>query len=654
MRIALAQLNPLIGDLQGNAERILQAGTVAAAAGADLLLTPELSLWGYPPRDLLLRPLLVQQQMRVLQELSRALPAPLRALVGTVDPVPGCTTPRLWNAMALLYGGGGWQTVVHKQLLPSYDVFDETRYFIPGKSSVSLALEPGGYPLYEDQWKERERQGEISPDRMLRLGITICEDLWVEDDLQEWRTIGNDAIQDLAAQGVDLLLNLSASPYGRGKLPLRRRLAARAAQRLGCTMLYLNQVGGNDELVFDGASFAIGADGTPLWQAASCREQLILWDAIQPHEPALELELPPGRWSDPPPRGGGSGQMTSPPAAAAAPARPLPPLQPLASTAAGAASGRADRAAAHDDSPEAVEQRALSSVPQEMEQLLRALVLGVRDYGRKCGFQTALLGLSGGIDSALVAVIASAALGAERVRALRLPSPWSSRGSLDDAEALADRLGIDLHTLAIAPLMQAFDTALSPALGEPPQGVTAENLQSRIRGTALMALANQSGALLLSTGNKSELAVGYCTLYGDMNGGLAVIGDLYKTTVFELCDWLDSPAAAACRAELGLPAQGELIGAAIRHKPPSAELRPDQRDSDTLPAYEVLDPLLRQSIERMASPEQLIAAGTDPELAQRVDQLLRRAEFKRRQAPPVLKVSSRSFGGGWRMPIAAA
>jgi len=278
----------------------------------------------------------------------------------------------------------------------------------------------------------------------------------------------------------------------------------------------------------------------------------------------------------------------------------------------------------------------------------------VRDYGRKCGFQAALLGLSGGIDSALVAVIAAAALGAERVRALRLPSPWSSRGSLQDAEALAARLGIDLHTLAIAPLMQAFDAALSPALGELPQGVTAENLQSRIRGTALMALANQSGALLLSTGNKSELAVGYCTLYGDMNGGLAVIGDLYKTTVFELCDWLDSPAAAACRAELGLPAQGELIGAAIRHKPPSAELRPDQRDSDTLPAYEVLDPLLRQSIERMASPEQLIAAGADPELAQRVDQLLRRAEFKRRQAPPVLKVSSRSFGGGWRMPIAAA
>ena len=232
MRIALAQLNPLIGDLQGNAERILQAGTVAAAAGADLLLTPELSLWGYPPRDLLLRPLLVQQQEQVLQELSRALPAPLRALVGTVDPVPGCTTPGLWNAMALLYGGGGWQTVAHKQLLPSYDVFDETRYFIPGKSSVSLALEPGGYPLCQYPSNERERQGEIRSDRVLRLGITICEDLWVEDDLQEWRTIGNDAIQDLAAQGVDLLLNLSASPYGRGKLPLRRRLAARAAQRL--------------------------------------------------------------------------------------------------------------------------------------------------------------------------------------------------------------------------------------------------------------------------------------------------------------------------------------------------------------------------------------------------------------------------------------
>ena len=661
MRIALAQLNPLIGDLQGNAERILQACTVAAAAGADLLLTPELSLWGYPPRDLLLRSLLVQQQMQVLQELCRAMPPQLRALVGMVEPVPGGDTPRLWNAMALLQGAGDWNAVARKLLLPSYDVFDETRYFLPGESATTLILDPGGYALDSQQSAQRECQGRIGSDRSMRLGITICEDLWVEEDLQEWRTTGGDAIRQLTERGVDLLLNLSASPYGRGKLPLRRRLAARAAQRLGCTMLYLNQVGGNDELVFDGASFAIGADGTPLWQAASGREQLILWDASHPGEPALELPLPAGRWSSPIPPGQrpaeaaplvAASDQPLPAAAATSPLAPRPLQRPEAK-AAGGGHDRGETGGA-DTSRKGDGQRALIGVPEEREQLLRALVLGVRDYGRKCGFQTALLGLSGGIDSALVAVIACAALGAQRVTALRLPSPWSSRGSLDDARALADRLGMGLHTVPIAPLMQAFDTALTPALGQAPQGVTAENLQSRIRGTALMALANQSGALLLSTGNKSELAVGYCTLYGDMNGGLAVIGDLYKTTVFDLCDWLDSSAAAACRAELGLPPRGELIGTTIRRKPPSAELRPDQRDSDTLPDYAVLDPLLRQSIERMASPEQLIAAGVDPQLAHRVHALLRRAEFKRRQAPPVLKVSSRSFGGGWRMPIAAA
>jgi NAD+ synthase (glutamine-hydrolysing) len=288
------------------------------------------------------------------------------------------------------------------------------------------------------------------------------------------------------------------------------------------------------------------------------------------------------------------------------------------------------------------------------EQLLRVLVLGLRDYARKCGFGTALLGLSGGIDSALVAVLAAAALGPDRVQALRMPSPWSSAGSLRDAEGLAGRLGIAVHTLPIAPLMEAFAGALAPPLGGPPQGVTAENLQSRIRGTLLMAIANQQGRLLLSTGNKSELAVGYCTLYGDMNGGLGVIGDLYKTTVYRLCAWLDDPASAPCRGALGLPAEGELIGTAIRAKPPSAELRPDQRDTDSLPPYEVLDPLLKASVEQLATPEELIAGGAEPALAEQVHRLLRRAEFKRRQAAPVLKVSGRAFGSGWRMPIAAA
>jgi NAD+ synthetase len=264
-----------------------------------------------------------------------------------------------------------------------------------------------------------------------------------------------------------------------------------------------------------------------------------------------------------------------------------------------------------------------------------------------------VLGLSGGIDSALVAVLAAAAFGADQVAALLLPSPWSSRGSIDDAQALAKRLTLGTCTLPIAPLMAACDQTLEPALGGAPTGLAAENLQSRLRGLLLMALANQQGRLLLATGNKSELAVGYCTLYGDMNGGLAVIGDLYKTTVFGLCEWLDSAAAGPCRRSLGLPAEGELIGAAIRGKAPSAELRPEQKDSDSLPDYAVLDPILKRLVEDLVSPEQLVAEGADAALVQRIWSLLRRAEFKRRQAAPSLKVSPRSFGSGWRMPIAA-
>ncbi|MEB3322412.1 MAG: NAD+ synthase [Synechococcaceae cyanobacterium] len=566
MRLALAQLNPLVGDLEGNAERILDAAGKAAAAGADLLLTPELSLWGYPPRDLLLRPALIERQQRQLATLARRAPAGLALLVGIAEPVPGAGLPDLHNALALVQPGD-WRVVCRKRLLPSYDVFDERRYFRPGQSPAVLPLERGG--------------------RTWRLGLTICEDLWVEEELQGLRLAGADPVAELLPLGIDLLLNLSASPFGQGKEDLRRRLAARAAARLACPVVYVNQVGGNDELVFDGASFVVNAAGSPVLRLPCAEPRLAVWDS--------------------------AAEGTS----AAGPAGAGP-------------------------------------APGNEEQLLRVLVLGLRDYAAKCGFGSALLGLSGGIDSALVAVLAAAALGPERVLALRMPSPWSSEGSLRDAGALAARLGLASRTLPIAPLMEAFDTALAPPLGGAPEGVTAENLQSRIRGTLLMAIANQQGRLLLSTGNKSELAVGYCTLYGDMNGGLAVIGDLYKTTVFRLCAWLDDPASSACRAALGLPAQGELIGAAIRNKPPSAELRPDQRDTDSLPPYEVLDPLLKASIEQLATPEDLIATGADPDLAERVHRLLRRAEFKRRQAAPVLKVSGRAFGSGWRMPIAAA
>ena len=565
MRLALAQLNALVGDLEGNGDRLLAACHQAAAAGADLVVSSELSLWGYPPRDLLLQAALLEKQSQVLERLAAAMPAGVGLLVGIAEATLEPGWPSLYNAVALVEPAG-WRVVGRKRLLPSYDVFDERRYFRPGQEAAVLSLEKGG--------------------RLWRLGLTICEDLWVEDDLHGYRLAGADPVAELGAAKIDLLLNLSASPFGQGKAAVRRRLAARAAARLAVPVVYVNQIGGNDELVFDGASFVVNAAGSVELQLDCAAEAVACWQLGA-------AALPPG---------------------------------PLLQAA-----------------PE----------PDPREQLLRVLVLGLADYGRKCGFQKAVLGLSGGIDSALVAVLAAAAFGADQVAALLMPSPWSSQGSIDDAQALAQRLAISTCTLPIAPLMAACDQTLEPALGGAPTGMAAENLQSRLRGLLLMALANQQGRLLLATGNKSELAVGYCTLYGDMNGGLAVIGDLYKTTVFGLCEWLDSEAASACRRSLGLPEEGELIGAAIRSKAPSAELRPDQKDSDSLPDYAVLDLLLKALIEQQTSPEELVAAGADGALVARVLRLLRLAEFKRRQAAPTLKVSGRAFGSGWRMPIAA-
>ena len=566
MRLALAQLNPLVGDLEGNAARIIAAAREASAQEATLLLTPELSLWGYPPRDLLLQPARLDLQNTVLNQMVEQLDGLCSVLVGVALPAEDGRAPGLYNGMALV-DQRGWRGVARKQLLPSYDVFDERRYFRPGAGPCLLTLADG-----------------------LRLGLTICEDLWVEDALQRERLAGPDPIANLIEDQPDLLINLAASPFDPSKPALRRQLAGQAARRLQCPVVYLNQVGGNDELVFDGGSMVVAPDGSTVLDLPRFRETVQVWDTAPPT--AAESGSPTGAIKDPD------------------------------------AMGRE-------------------------EMLLRALVLGVRDYAGKCGFKRALLGLSGGIDSALVAVIAAAALGPDQVSALRMPSPWSSAGSLSDAMALAERLGLATHTLPIQALMQGFDASLTPALGEEPQGVTAENLQSRIRGTLLMAVANQQGQLLLTTGNKSELAVGYCTLYGDMNGGLAVIGDLYKTSVFALCDWLDSDDAQTCRAELGLPRQGELVGAAIRRKPPSAELRPDQKDSDSLPDYRELDPLLKGLIQERCSAESLVAAGHDADLVDRVQRLLKRAEFKRRQAAPLLKVSPQAFGSGWRLPIAA-
>ncbi len=563
MRIALAQINPLVGDLKGNAEIILHAYSQSSKEGANLLLTPELSLWGYPPKDLLLNDDLFKEQQKALEYISRVIQIEdqaLKILIGIAEPIQDNQLPNLFNSIALV-DSSGWEVIARKQLLPTYDVFDEKRYFRPAEGSGKLHLE-----INQTSW---------------HLGITICEDLWVEDEMQFQRILGPDPIAKLESQKIDLLLNLSASPFSQNKLIIRQRLAGKAAKRLNCPVIYLNQIGANDELIFDGGSFIVDKESEVTLSLPTCREEIIICEPIKTK--AAEI---------------------------------------------------------------------ITSYNQQ-EELFLALVLGVRDYAKKCGFKSAIIGLSGGIDSALVTVIAAAALGPKNVTGLLMPSPWSSIGSIKDALALAKELEILTHTLPIEPLIKSYHSTLESLLGESPEGITAENLQSRIRGTLLMALANQKGHLLLSTGNKSELAVGYCTLYGDMNGGLAVIGDLYKTSVFKLCKWIDSRESLKLRSELGFSLGKELIGEAILNKPPSAELRPGQLDSDSLPDYEVLDTILKALIEKESTTEQLIHSGYSSELIEKIQKLFKQAEFKRKQAPPLLKVSNQAFGSGWRLPIAA-
>ncbi len=564
MRLALAQLNPLVGDLNGNATRILNACKKSAQQEVDLVLTPELSLWGYPPRDLLLNPAFLAEQDLVLdklvEEFSNKL-SQIKVLIGIVEQAIDNEIPKLFNSIALL-DSKGWKVIARKQLLPTYDVFDETRYFRPADSSSTMELECQGR-----KWK---------------IGLTICEDLWVEEQLQGIKQSGGDPIAQLIPKKLDLLLNLSASPFTHSKETIRNKIAAKAAKRLQCPVIFVNQVGGNDELIFDGSSFVVNEKGNVTFKLANCQEEVGIWDSSFNVKEII-----------------------------------TPSMEP-------------------------------------MEKLFLALVLGVRDYAIKCGFSTAILGLSGGIDSTLVAIIATAALGADNVNTLLMPAPWSSEGSINDALSLAKRLQIKSQILPIKSLIDCFHSSLTIPLGHSPEGITAENLQARIRGILLMALANQKEHLLLSTGNKSELAVGYCTLYGDMNGGLSVIGDLYKTCVYDLCNWLDSTSALNCLQKIGLQCQENLVGESILNKPPSAELRPGQLDSDSLPDYKTLDQILKSLIEERLPSEELIKRGTDPELVKQIKNLLRKGEFKRRQAPPLLKVSHQAFGSGWRIPIATS
>ena len=565
MKIVLAQLNPVIGDLDGNAEKIFKACKNIKTTDVGLVITPELSLIGYPPKDLLFNPRLFEEEKDVLNKLSKRLSnlsQNLSILIGIAEPTPDTQIPKLYNSVVILEKGD-WRIVARKQLLPTYDVFDEKRYFRSAKNSSVLNL-----TFQKKVWK---------------IGVTICEDIWVDECLQNKKILGKDPIRSLEKEKLDLLINLSASPFIQSKSLLRQRIAAKAAIRLSCPVIYVNQVGGNDELIFDGSSFTLDREGKLKQELPAFKESVVLCD-ISSHSQQQSIS---------------------------------------------------------------------SSFSNSQEILFRALVLGVKDYAKKCDINSAIIGLSGGIDSALVATIAVAALGISKVHAILMPSPWSSLGSVKDATTLANRLGIDHQKIPILNLMNSFNDVLSTSTGIVPTGITAENLQSRIRGTILMALANQRKHLLLSTGNKSELAVGYCTLYGDMNGGLSVIGDLYKTSVYELCDWIDSDLSSQCRHDFLLPKKGEIISSEIRNKPPSAELRPKQLDSDSLPDYSILDPILKGLIEHHLPTQDLIANGFDPKIVNKIANLLKNAEFKRYQAPPLLKISHQAFGSGWKKPIAS-
>ncbi|MEH2283154.1 MAG: NAD+ synthase [Nostoc sp.] len=550
MKIAIAQINPTIGDLLLNAQIILEAAQRAASSGARLLLTPELSLCGYPPRDLLLNPSFLEAMGITLQNLAQDLPPNLAVLVGTVEPnleasITGGKT--LFNSMALLEDGKVKQ-IFHKRLLPTYDVFDERRYFEAGLQANYFTLDN------------------------IDIGVTICEDLWNDEEFWGKRSYTVNPIADLAILGVDLIVNLSASPYTVGKQQFRETMLRHSAVRFQQPMIYANQVGGNDDLIFDGRSFALNRQGEVICRTRGFDTDLVV---VEFDEVQRDFQL-------------GS-------------------VAPV--------------------------------YESEDEEIWQALVLGVRDYARKCRFSKVVLGLSGGIDSAIVAAIAAAALGKENVLGVLMPSPYSSEHSISDAVALAENLGIKTNLLPIGELMQGFDQTLGDLFAGTEFGLAEENIQSRIRGNLLMGIANKFGYLLLSTGNKSEMAVGYCTLYGDMNGGLAVIADVPKTCVYSLCQWLNR--------------DREIIPQNVLTKAPSAELKPGQVDQDSLPPYEILDDILQRLIHNHQSAAQIVAAGHDPVIVDRVIQMVARAEFKRRQAPPGLKITDRAFGTGWRMPIAS-
>ena len=582
MKIALAQINPTVGDFIGNLRKIVDASCRAADQGARLTVFSELVLCGYPPADFLEKPSFLARCREAVEELASATALlPTAVLAGVALPTEAEAGKRAVNA-AVLIDRGKVLLEQHKRLLPFYDVFDEQRYFIGARSQRTVELDG------------------------IRLAITICEDAWNDKNFWPQQLYTVDPVEELMRDRPSLLINLSASPYWHHKRETRRRMLSTLARVHQVSVILVNQVGGNDSLLFDGSSMALNARGELIAQAASFAEDLIIVEPVL----LAPLEIL------------GTSELSARSLAAASirdhSVRPVP-----------AEKGLADANRVDND--------------EENEATWQALVMGTRDYVRKCGFSKVLVGLSGGIDSALVAAIAAEALGAENVTAIGMPSPYSSGGSISDSRQLAANLSIRFEVIAISALYGEFREALAPLFASSAQsseiGLPEENIQPRIRATLLMALSNKLSALVLTTGNKSEMAVGYCTLYGDMVGALAVIGDLVKTRVYAVCHWLNR--------------NGEIIPRMILEKPPSAELRPDQKDTDSLPPYDILDPIVEAYVERYETPEQIAAAyGFSLPLVQHIVQLIERSEYKRQQAAPVLKITPKSFGMGRRFPIA--
>jgi NAD+ synthase (glutamine-hydrolysing) len=560
MHLALCQFNPTVGDLCGNIQKLLAFASEAKQQGADLLVGPELALCGYPPRDLLEQPGFVAENHHALHSLIKRAPLPM--LVGALVPAsapsaadPLLTTGHLANG-AVLFANGATLACHRKNLLPTYDVFDEARYFTAGSTAAVSRF--GG----------------------IRLGLSICEDIWNDSSFWKAPRYSHDPVARCCAAGAELLVNLSASPFEHGRGAFRQELLAATAKRHRRPIVYVNQVGGNDALLFDGRSQVVDATGEQVCELAAFAEDMAVVELL-PGEANGELRLK------------------------------APPSRP---------------------------KKKVSAAPRQAD-VVGALCMGLADYVRKSGFKKVVLGLSGGIDSAVVATLAVQALGASQVIGVALPSIYSSAGSLEDAYALAAALQIRCDTLPIKSPVSASMQTLEAAFGAEPKGLTAENIQARMRGLLLMAYANHFGALCLTTGNKSEIAVGYTTLYGDMCGALAPIGDLYKTEVYALATYLNET--------LGGPIPHSTL-----HKPPSAELRPEQRDDDSLPPYPELDPMLRAILEQGQTAEQLVRGGQSSQKVERVLQLVRNSEYKRRQMAPCLRVSGKAFGEGRRLPIA--